>query len=107
VSGKPRFWDIESFAGGDVVFTLPPSALAPLFDIGDNLQFRPHAIDEDVPSSALEKILKTPYGKQAYDPDGLSLDQFNTHPATLFTVDEFGQAAAGLDEYVAKIAASL
>ena len=107
VSGKPRFWDIESCAGGDVVFTLPPSALTPLFDIGDGIHFRANAIDEEVPSCAMEKVLKTPYGKQAYDPYGLSLDQFNTHPATLFTVDEFGRAAAGLEEYVAKIAASL
>jgi transaldolase len=107
VSGKMRYWDIESFAGGDIVFTLPPGALTPLFDIGDDLEFRAHAIDEEVPSSAMEKILKTPYGKQAYDPYGLSLDQFNTHPSTLFTVDEFGRAAAGLEEYVAKIVATL
>jgi transaldolase len=107
VAGKMHYWDIESFAGGEVVFTLPPGALTPLFDVGDDLVFDPHAIDEEVPSGAMEKVLKTPYAKQAYDPYGLSLDQFNTHPATLYTVDEFSKAAAGLEEYVAKIHATL
>ncbi len=107
VSGKMRYWDIEAFAGGDVVFTLPPGALTPMFDLADGLEFRADAINEDVPCEALEKALKTPYGKQAYDPYGLSPDQFNTHPATCFTVDEFSRAAAGLEEYVAKIHATL
>lgn len=39
VSGKMRYWDVEAFAGGDVVFTLPPGALTPLFDLGDDLEF--------------------------------------------------------------------
>ena len=107
VSGKMRYWDVEAFAGGDVVFTLPPGALTPLFDLGDDLEFCADAINEDVPAEALEKVLKTPYAKQAYDPYGLSPDQFNTHPATCFTVDEFSRAAVGLEDYVAKIHATL
>jgi len=102
-----RYWDVEAFAGGDVVFTLPPGALTPLFDLGDDLEFCADAINEDVPAEALEKVLKTPYAKQAYDPYGLSPDQFNTHPATCFTVDEFSRAAVGLEDYVAKIHATL
>jgi transaldolase len=34
VNGKPRFWDIEEFAGGDIVYTLPPYGLEPLFALG-------------------------------------------------------------------------
>ncbi len=45
-------------------------------------------------------MLKLPYGVQAYEPDGLSPDQFNTHPATIYTVGEFSKASAGLEEYV-------
>jgi hypothetical protein len=30
----------------------------------------------------------------------MSLDQFNTHPATLYTVSEFTKASSGLEEYV-------
>lgn len=100
VAGKQRFWDIEMLAGGDIVYTLPPYALEPMFALGDGLEFRPGAIDEEVPRASLDKILQIPYGIQAYDPNGLALDQFNTHPATLYTVADFSKAANGLEEYV-------
>ena len=100
VAGKLRFWDIEELAGGDIVYTLPPYGLEPLFALGDHLEFRPHAIDEPAPQASLDKILRIPYGIQAYDPNGLALEQFNTHPATLYTAADFSKAANGLEEYV-------
>ena len=100
VAGKQRFWDIEELAGGDIVYTLPPYGLEPLFALGDHLEFRPHAIDEPVPQASINKILQIPYGIQAYDPNGLALEQFNTHPATLYTAADFSKAANGLEEYV-------
>ena len=102
VAGKRRFWDIEELAGGDIVFTLPPYGLDPMFQLADNLVFDPQAIHRPVPKSSLEKLLKLPYCLQAYEPNGLSLDQFNTHPATIYTVNEFSKASAGLEEYVAQ-----
>jgi hypothetical protein len=41
-----------------------------------------------------------PFCIQAYDPNGLSLDQFNTHPSTQFMLEMFSDAAHGLEEYV-------
>jgi transaldolase len=102
VAGKHRFWDIEELAGGDIVFTLPPRGLDPMFQLADNLVFDPQAIHRPVPKSSIEKLLKLPYCLQAYEPNGLSLDQFNTHPATIYTVNEFSKASAGLEEYVAR-----
>ena len=102
VNGKMHYWDIEEFAGGDIVYTLPPYGLEPMFAAGDNLQFRPDAIDQPIPQASLEKIMRIPYGIQGLDPAGLSSDQFNSHPATLLTVSEFSKAANGLEEYVAK-----
>ncbi len=101
VNGKMRFWDLEELAGGDVVFTLPPYALEPMFAMGDSLDFRPGAIDEPIPDSTLEKIYQMPYTMQAFEPHGLSLDQFNTHPATLYTVEDFSKAVRGVEEFVA------
>jgi transaldolase len=101
VNGKMRFWDIEEFAGGDIVYTLPPYGLEPLFAIGDNMQFRADAMDRPVPQESLDKIMQIPYGIQGLDPNGLSIDQFNSHPATVLTVQEFSKAANGLEEYVA------
>ena len=72
-----------------------------MFALADNLVFRSDAIDRDVPAESLARILQTPYGLQSYDPNGLSADQFNAHPATVYTVADFSRSASGLEEYVA------
>jgi transaldolase len=100
VNGKMRFWDVQELAGGDIVYTLPPYGLEPMFAMGDNLDFRAGAIDEPIPESTEDKIYQMPYTMQAYEPNGLSLDQFNTHPATIYTVGEFTKALVGIEEFV-------
>ena len=100
VAGRPRFWDIEKVTGAEVVYTLPPAALTPLFNLAEALDFRPNAIDDDVPAEMLDRILQLPYCRQAYEPEGMSPDQFNSHPATRFTVAEFSKSASSLEEYV-------
>jgi transaldolase len=99
VNGKQRFWDIQELAGGDIVYTLPPYGLEPMFAMGDSLDFREGAIDDPIPDSTIEKIYQMPYTMQAFEPNGLSLDQFNTHPATLYTVDDFSKAVMGVEEF--------
>jgi transaldolase len=100
VAGKTRFWDVEKLAG-DVVFTCPPYVLEPLFEFGDDLIFQREIDRDDAPPGVLDKMAKIPYCIQAYDPNGLELEQFNTHPATIYTADNFAQATMGLEEYVA------
>ncbi|MGD0573801.1 MAG: transaldolase family protein [Anaerolineales bacterium] len=99
VNGKQRFWDIQELAGGDIVYTLPPYALEPMFALGDLLDFREGAIEDPIPESTVEKIYQMPYTLQAYEPNGLALDQFNTHPATIYTVGEFSKAVQGVEEF--------
>jgi len=101
VNGKMHFWDVEEFAGGDVVYTLPPYGLEPLFNCGDDMQFDADAINRPVPQGVIEKVMQIPYGIQGLDPNGLSTDQFNSHPATVLTAAEFSKAAQGLEDYVA------
>jgi len=100
VAGKPRFWDVEKLAGGAIVYTMPPYVLEPLFEIGDALVFQPEIEKEDVPQDVMDKMMKIPYCIQAYDPNGLALEQFNDHPATLYTAEAFSNATAGLEKYV-------
>jgi len=88
-------------AGGNIVYTLPPYALTPMFRMGDALDFRAEAMGRAVPAAAMERILRTPYGLQSYEPNGMSADQFDSHPATLYTVAEFSKSATGLEDYVA------
>ncbi|MDI7276315.1 MAG: transaldolase family protein, partial [Anaerolineae bacterium] len=99
VAGKQRFWDLEKMAGGGIIITLAPYALEPLFAIGDGLIFSAE-IDEEVPGEVLEKMSRIPYCIQAYDPNGLSPDQFGAHPSTRYMLGEFSKAASGLEEYV-------
>ncbi len=99
VAGKMRFWDVQKLAGGDIVYTCPPYVLEPLFEIGDDLIFQPE-IEKEVPEEVMEKLLKIPYCIQAYDPNGLALEQFNDHPATVSTVEAFSQGFAGLEGYI-------
>lgn len=98
IAGKHRFWDIEKLAG-EVVFTCPPYVLEPLFEIGDDLVFEDIETVE-VPQHVLDKLLQIPYALQAYEPSGMWLEQFNTHPATLYTVAGFSKAMTGLEDYV-------
>ena len=98
VADKARFWDIEKLAGA-VVFTCPPYVLEPLFEIGDDLDFEDIETVQ-VPQRVLDKALQIPYVLQAYDPNGMWLEQFNTHPATLATVDGFSMAMTSLEDYI-------
>jgi transaldolase len=99
VAGTMRFWDVEKLAGGDIVYTCPPYVLEPLFELGDTLLFRPE-INEEVPAAVMEKMLKIPFCLQAYDPNGLELEQFNTHPSTLSTVETFSKGFTGLEGFI-------
>jgi len=70
-----------------------------MFQMGDDLEFRDTAIDEEIPESTLEKIYQMPFTLQAFEPAGLALDQFNTHPSTIFTVGEFSKAVEGVEAF--------
>jgi len=101
VAGKMRFWDVEKIAGGDIVYTCPPYVLEPLFKFGDDLIFRPE-IEDEVPHEVMDKLLKIPYCIQAYNPNGLALEQFNDHPSTVYTVEAFSKGSTGLEEFVSE-----
>ncbi|MEN6622597.1 MAG: hypothetical protein ABFD50_13725, partial [Smithella sp.] len=88
----------EMLAGGEIVYTMPPYVLAPLFEIGD-LEFQTE-IDQEIPSSVWDKMLKIPYVIQASDPNGMELDQFNTHPSTIDTIAAFSKGFSGLEGFV-------
>lgn len=99
VAGKMRFWDVQKIAGGDIVYTCPPYVLEPLFGIGEDLEFEAE-IRKSVPRDVMEKMLKIPFCIQAYDPNGLALEQFNDHPSTISTVEAFSKGFAGLEGYI-------
>lgn len=101
VAGKYHFWDIEKIAG-DMVYTMPPYVLEPLFQKCADLTFKEEILFDDVPSEVLEKFSKIPYVLQSWDENGMEIDQFNTHPATIATAETFSKATVGLEMYVAR-----
>ncbi len=102
LGGKPQFWDMQKIAGGDIVYTCPPYVLEPFFQIGEDLGFEPSIENDDVPAEVMEKMMKIPYAIQAYDPNGLALEQFNTHPATVATVELFSKGFSSLETFAAE-----
>lgn len=99
VNGKYHFWDVEKIAG-NIVYTMPPYVLEPLFKRCSDLNFKEEILLNDVPDEVLFKMSKIPYIRQAWDENGMEVDQFNTFPATVATAELFSQASAGLENYV-------
>jgi transaldolase len=101
MNGKKHCWHLEKLAGGDIVFTCPPSFIEGVMDSLDGVEFRSQ-IDEEVPKAVLDKLLRIPYFEKAYHEDGLTPDEFNTHPALMATASEFSKATDGMVDFVAK-----
>ena len=101
LDGKKYCWHLEKLAGGDIVFTCPPSFIEGAFEFLDGIEFRPQ-IDEEVPKAVLDKLLRLPYFEKAYREDGLTPDEFNQHPALVATAIEFSKATEGMVGFVAK-----
>ena len=101
LDGKKYCWHLEKLAGGDIVFTCPPSFIEAVFESLDGTDFRPQ-IDEEVPKAVLDKLLRIPYFEKAYREDGLTPDEFNQHPALVATAIEFSKATEGMVDFVAK-----
>ena len=99
VGGKNHFWDIEKIAG-DIVYTLPPYVLQPLFQECEDLKFDEEILYEDIPYEVIDKMSKIPYVLQSWDENGMEIDQFNYHPATITTAETFSKASIGLEQYV-------
>lgn len=99
VGGKNRFWDVEKIAG-DIVYTMPPYVLEPLFQKCEDLAFEEEILYDDVPYEVLDKMSKIPYVLQSWDENGMEIDQFNYHPATIATAETFSKASIGLKGYV-------
>jgi len=99
VGGKYHFWDVEKIAG-EIVYTMPPYVLEPLFQRCEALTFREEILFDDVPEEVLRKMCKIPYVLQSWDENGMEIDQFNLHPSTIATAELFSKASTGLEEYV-------
>jgi transaldolase len=101
--GTAASWHIEKIAGGDVVYTCPPKYIAELMDVEDRIRpFNPEAIHEEPPREVLDTLLRLPYFAQAYEPDGMTRDEFNKQAALVATAAEFSKATRTTVDFVAQ-----
>jgi transaldolase len=101
MDGKKHCWHLEKLAGGDIVFTCPPSFIEGVFEYLDGTEFRSQ-IDEEIPRAVLDKLLRIPYFEKGYDEDGLTPDEFISHTAMMVTAKEFSKATGEMVDFVAK-----
>ncbi len=101
IDGKKYCWHLEKLAGGDIVLTCPPTFIEGVLESLADTEFRPQ-IEEEVPTSILQKLRRIPYFEKAYHEDGLTHDEFNTHPVLLKTGAEFSKATETMVDFVAR-----
>jgi len=97
VDGVTRCWHLEETAGARAVFTMPPSFLTELFTQAENMSFEPR-VRRDIPGDVMACLRRIPYFVSGFEPNGLSIEDFNTIPALLSTSKEF---KAAMDKIVA------
>ena len=100
--GSASSGHIAKLAGGDFVYTCPPNYIAQLMRAEDRLPpFDPSAIDADAPPEVLEKLLKLPYFRQAYEFDGMQPEEFSRFGAFAATATDFAAATRKTVDFVA------
>jgi transaldolase len=100
-TGKTVSRHIQDFAGSDMVYTCPPGYIAQLMAAQDELgPFDPNAIDREPNKASLEKLLKLPAFRQAYEFDGMRPEQFAHFGSFKATETEFAAATRQTVDFV-------
>ncbi len=101
-TGKTVSRHIQDYAGSDMVYTCPPSYIAGLMANAEALgPFDPHAIDREPNKASIEKLLKLPSFRAAYEFDGMTPDQFAQFGSFQATATEFAAATRQTVDFVA------
>ncbi|MXP40557.1 hypothetical protein GRI75_02705 [Altererythrobacter soli] len=92
---------IQDFAGSDMVYTCPPSYIAQLMASDEELgAFDPKAIEREPNKASIEKLMKLPSFRQAYEFDGMWPDEFAHFGAFQATATEFAAATRQTVDFV-------
>ncbi len=94
IDGKQRIWHLEEKAGADIVVTCPPTLIDEVinFPAPDDIKFQENRIDVDPPKEVMDKLMRIPYFERAYEEDGYTRAEYNTHPALVRTAEAFSKA---------------
>jgi transaldolase len=98
-TGKTVSRHIQDFGGSDMVYTCPPGYIAGLMTAGLE-EFDANAIDREPNKASVEKLLKLPSFRQAYEYDGMRPDQFAHFGSFKATEAEFATATRATVDFV-------
>lgn len=97
--GEVVYPHIEMFAGGNLVYTVPPKVFGDVLVHYRNKDIRPlwdTAPDEQV----LEKLKQVEYFRRAYDENGYAVEEFDEIPSMIENMDAFQKAFREMIDYV-------
>jgi len=101
VNGKLRLWHLEEKAGANVVVTCPPSLIDEVINFpgAEDIKFVPNRIEVDPPKEVMDKLLRIPYFSRAYDENGYTRAEYNSHPALVRTAAAFSKATQEMVDF--------
>lgn len=101
--GPGPCWHLEKTAGSGIVYTCRLDFIAALMEAEDRFgPFDPASREESPPPDVLDRLLRLPYFERAYDPDGLSPEEFAHHGAFVATSNEAARSARRMVDFVAR-----
>ena len=100
-TGKTVSRHLQDFAGSDMVYTCPPGFVAGLMAASDELEpFDPKAIDREPLKESLDKLMRLPSFRAAYEFEGMKPDEFAHYGAFKATETEFAAATRQTVDFV-------
>jgi transaldolase len=103
-SGPANSLHIEKLAGGNFVYTCPPAYIASLMDVEDRLpEFDPEAVNETLSDDLYDRLMRIPFFRQVYEPDGMEPHQFSQFGPFISTAGEFAKATRQTIDFVAHV----
>jgi transaldolase len=99
VNGVEHIWHIEKVAGGNIVYTCPPTCLSFMWELANNLELKTGAIEEEIHQNTLEKLLTVPYFSEAYE-ETMDPCRYAELAPTVFTIQQFSKATEKMVKFV-------
>lgn len=98
-AGEVVYPHIEMFAGGNLVYTVPPKVIGDVLVHYRNKEIKPNW-DNPVDPKVLDKLNQVEYFRQSYYEDGFSVEQFDEITSMQENMDSFQKAFREMIEYV-------
>ncbi len=101
VDGALRVWHLEEMTGADVVVTVPPFYVDEIvnFPNAEKIEFQQDRIDVDPPKAVMDKLMRIPYFERAYEENGYTRAEYNSHPGVAKTAEEFSASTQTMVEF--------